>query len=80
VTIIKAIKALAEDAEWGDPTGYDIVVAYGEENGKVVYNVRPCKPTALDPKLAAEWAEMKESWVGLDALYAGADPFESWSK
>jgi hypothetical protein len=74
-TIMRAIEALVNNAKWGDPKKYDIIiekVKTGTRDRDVEYNVIPEPPTPLDAGIA-ELA--KQIPVNLTALYDGEDPF-----
>jgi len=74
-TIMRAIEALVNNAKWGDPKKYDIIiekVKTGAKDWDVEYNVIPEPPTPLDAGIA-ELA--KHVPVHLNALYKGEDPF-----
>lgn len=73
-TIQRAIKALAADADWGDPTNYDIVVERTGEDLRTEYAVNP-KPAKALPKTVTD--SYREFTCNLDALYDGDDPFAS---
>ena len=72
---MRAIEALVNNAKWGDPKQYDIViekVKTGPKDWDVEYNVIPEPPTPLDAGIA----ELAKSVpVNLNALYKGEDPF-----
>ena len=77
-TIQKAIKALANNAKWGDPkgtAGYDIVVT---RNGLTMqdtnYSVTPNPKEKLDKNVVEAY---KNSNINLEALFEGKDPFDT---
>ena len=74
-TIMRAIEALVNNAKWGNPKQYDMIiekVKTGAKDWDVEYNVIPEPPTPLDPGIA----ELAKSVpVNLNALYNGDDPF-----
>lgn len=71
-SIIKAIKALASNVDWGNPFTYDINVAKKGEGMKTKYTVTP----SPKKKLAKELVKAaNEKPCNLDALYEGADPW-----
>lgn len=60
VMIYKAIKELAMDEEWGDPTGYDFTITRTEEQGNY-YSVTASpnkKPITADEKKLVEEADL----------------------
>ena len=74
-TIMRAIEALVNNAKWGDPKKYDIIiekVKTGAKDWDVEYNVIPEPPTQLDGGIV-ELA--KNIPVNIKALYKGEDPF-----
>src|SRR5918992_821818 len=74
-TIMRAIEALVNNAKWGNPKKYDIIiekVKTGSKDWDVEYNVIPEPSTPLDAGIA-ELA--KHIPVNLNALYKGEDPF-----
>ena len=74
-TIMRAIEAFVNNAKWGDPKKYDIIIVKvktGTRDRDVEYNVIPEPPTPLDAGIA-ELA--KQIPVNLTALYKGDDPF-----
>lgn len=71
-SVQKAIKALNDDKDWGNPQGYDLKIVKKGEGLKTKYTVTPSnkKPVGKDIlKLLAE----KE--INLEALFEGEDPF-----
>jgi len=74
-TIMRAIEAFVNNAKWGDPKNYGIIiekVKTGPRDMDVEYNVIPEPPTPLNAGIA-ELA--KNVPVNLAALYKGDDPF-----
>lgn len=71
-SIIKAIKALAENAKWGNPFTYDINVVKKGEGKKTRYTVTPEPKEPLSKALIKAAAEKP---CNLDALYEGEDPW-----
>jgi hypothetical protein len=74
-TIMRAIEALVNNAKWGDPKKYDIIVEKvktGAKDWDVEYNVIPVPPTPLDAGIAELANQIP---VHLNALYKGEDPF-----
>lgn len=68
ISIREEIQNLIKDEDWGDPTGYDIVVTRTE--GEIVsYSVKP-KPHKEFNKKGKTIPE-----VNLEALYDGEDPY-----
>lgn len=71
-SVIKAIKALAANPDWGNPFGYDISVERTGEDLKTKYVVTPSPKKPLS-KEAIKAAEAKPCY--LDALYDSEDPW-----
>jgi hypothetical protein len=71
-SVIKAIKALAANPDWGAPFGYDLTVTKSGEKLKTKYVVTPSpkKPVAKDVIKAA-----LEKPCSLNALFEGVDPW-----
>ena len=72
-TIQKEIKALAKDADWGNPHAYDIKITRTGQQLETSYSVIPC------PK-AETTQEVQDAFlakpVNLNALYTNDDPFD----
>ncbi len=73
-TIVKPIVAI--NNKKGDLEGYDLTITRLESGGKVAYTVFPGDREALSAEGLAAWAAVKDSAVGMDALFHNADPFE----
>ena len=74
-TILKALKTLADDPDWGNPVGnngYDIVVMKTGDGMDTEYQTNPKPKKKLDPDILKE---LKETKINLEALFTGADPF-----
>jgi hypothetical protein len=74
-TIMRAIEALVNNAKWGDPKKYDIIiekVKTGAKDWDVEYNTIPEPPTPLEAGIAELARQIP---VDLNALYKGEDPF-----
>lgn len=72
-SVIKAIKALAGNPDWGNPFTYDINIKKSGEGLKTKYAVTP------SPKKAASKDDIKaaqEKPCNLLALYEGEDPWD----
>jgi len=70
--IQKKIKALAQDADWGDPQNYDIKVTKSGSGMETEYEVKPVphKPIGDDVMIARD-----STVVDLEQLFTGGDPF-----
>jgi hypothetical protein len=73
-SIMGSIQALVEEADWGDPMGYDIIVSKKGNGLETEYAVQPAPSKALDPTVAAAFAATP---INLEALFDGGDPFKS---
>jgi hypothetical protein len=74
--IMKSLKALANDKDWGSPVGtngYDIVVAKSGDGMETEYNVTPKPKKKLEDGIEKYVTDMG---INLEALLTGADPFE----
>lgn len=73
-SVIKAIRALANNPDWGNPFSYDINVNKTGEKMKTKYTVTPSpkKPLSKDQLQAIE-----ETPCNLEALFAGEDPWDT---
>ncbi len=66
------IEELNQDADWGDPTAYDIKIT-GKGKGKERrYTVNPCP---AKPLTAEEESVIARTEIDLNALFEGAEPF-----
>jgi hypothetical protein len=72
-SVIKAIKALADNAKWGNPFTYDINVSKKGEGKKTRYTVTPEPKTVLSKELMKAAAAKP---CNLEALYEGENPWE----
>lgn len=72
--IMRAIKALTADEDWGDPRNYDIVVIRTGEGMETEYQVKPKPKSKLDEGILRFY---KDLTINLEALFEGKDPFES---
>ncbi len=72
-TIQEAMLALAQNEDWGNPSGYDITISAKDAGTmEVVYTVQPSPHKPIPPE-AIEAFETAQ--INLKALYAGDDPF-----
>jgi len=72
-SIQKAIKGLAEDSDWGNPSEYDIKVKREGEGLDTVYAINPSPKSILEDHIRVAYEEKP---INLTALFAGDDPFE----
>lgn len=72
-TIQRAIQALVEDEEWGDPTAYDITINRTGQKLDTKYSIVPSPHKALTKE---EQSIIARTEIDLNALFQGANPFE----
>lgn len=70
--IQKTIRGLSRDEDWGNPTGYDIVITKTGEKMETEYEVKPKPVKPLDAEIAEQYKKLN---INLEALYDGGDPF-----
>ncbi len=71
-TIQRAISALVSNPKWGVPQEYDLTVVKTGEKLETSYTVTPDPKEALPDHIKALY---KDTFVNLEALYLGEDPF-----
>lgn len=74
--IQKALRALAEDSDWGSPVGtngYDIVVTRSGQKLETEYQVQPKPAKKLTDGIEQAYKDMH---INLEALFSGDDPFK----
>ena len=74
---MKAIKALTQDVDWGDPTKYDLLVQATGEKLERKYVITP-KPKSELPKEVQDECNKAVALIKLDKLYLGEDPFSEF--
>lgn len=72
-SIQTAIKALVDNEKWGSPKHYDITISRKGEGLDTEYTVMPNPHSELDRDVVELF---KGTSIDLNALYAGADPFD----
>lgn len=72
-SVIKAIRALASNPEWGNPFSYDINVKKTGEKMKTKYTVTP---SPKKPMSKSDIQTCEETPCNLEALFAGEDPWD----
>ena len=72
--IMKSIKALTSDDDWGDPKDYDIVVTREGEGLDTEYQVNPKPKKELDKGITQFYKDLN---INLEALFEGKDPFKT---
>lgn len=73
-SIMKSIKSLTSDEDWGDPLTYDMSIDAIGEGLEREYNVNPKPKAELPVEAIAEWDAIKDK-VDLEKMYIGEDPF-----
>jgi hypothetical protein len=71
-TVMQAMQALADEQDWGEPQGYDIIVTRSGSGLDTEYSTQPVPHTKLAPEI--QQASIATP-VYLEALFAGGDPF-----
>lgn len=71
-TIRDAIKALIDNAKWGDPKSYDLTITRSGEGFDTTYQVMPNPHSELAENIKVQYETTK---INLEALYDGGDPF-----
>lgn len=71
-TIQESILSLNESQDWGDPTGYDIIIRKSGSGLDTEYNVLPGK---AEPTPTEAQREYLKANIDMDALFRGGDPF-----
>jgi hypothetical protein len=70
--LMKSIRQLAADADWGSPVNYDLVVTKSGQKLETKYSLQPKPAKPLDEGITRAFTDMH---INLDALYDGKDPF-----
>lgn len=73
--VMKAIRSLSANPEWGTPLKYDLSVIKDGEKMLTKYQVVPNPHKALAEEVEKAWAEAKPK-IDLNALYTGDNPFK----
>lgn len=73
-TVKTAIKSLIDNPKWGDPTAYDINIVKEGQKFETTYTVTPDPKEELDKAIIKQYEDMN---INLEALFDGADPFNS---
>jgi len=76
-TIQGSIFALTKNVKWGDPKSYDLTINKTGEKMETKYSVIPSPHSELDEETKTEY---KEANINLEALFDGANPFDSQLK
>jgi len=70
--IQKAIRGFVENADWGDPKEYDIIVSRIGKGLETEYSVMPAPHKPVPEKAKEMYGEQK---IDLNKLYENGDPF-----
>jgi len=73
-TILNEIYGLVENADWGDPRGYNLNITRKGDGLKTEYTVQPSPHSVITPTIKAAYVGKK---INLNALFDGANPFEA---
>lgn len=73
--ILKSIKELAEDDDWGNPRNYDLVVNRDGEGLETEYSVKPKPAKDLDDDIKIAFANVVKAGFDLNELFINGDPF-----
>ena len=71
-TIQDAILNLHSDANWGNPTKYDIIVKKTGEKMETKYNIIPCPPKPISSDIVEAYTSVS---IDLEKLFTNDDPF-----
>ena len=71
-SIQQQVKAIVDNEDWGDPKSYDINVTRTGDSLETKYTVQPSPHKPLTDE---EVELVKNTYVNLNALYVGLDPF-----
>jgi len=72
--ILRTIRSLAKDKDWGTPLGYDILVIREGEGMSTEYNVIPSPHKELPDEIKELW-EVSKGKMDLEKLFTGENPF-----
>lgn len=72
-SIMKAIQAITEDDDWGDPEGYDLGIEKTVKGDKTSYTVKPYPPKKISPEIKEA---LEESTVDPESLFKDSDDDE----
>lgn len=73
-SVQKALEKLIRDADWGAPYLYDIKIVKEGQQKDTEYSVNPISPKPVAQNIVEQF---KEKPIYLEALFDGADPFDS---
>lgn len=73
-SVMKAMRALEVDEDWGDPKQYDLVVTrQGTTKEDTEYQTQPKPKSELDKGIVKFYEDLD---INLEALFSGGDPFK----
>ena len=75
-SIMEKLKALDDNEDWGDMTGYNIVITRTGENLLTEYEVMPSPKSDLDVNAKDAWVKVQNDGFDLKQLYTNGDPFK----
>jgi hypothetical protein len=77
-SLMKQLKTLVDDEDYGDPTGYDIVITRtGKTLGDTEYQLTPKPPKLLDEEVIKQYEELVDSGkYDINRLYDGEYPLK----
>jgi len=70
--IQRTLKSLALCSDWGSPINYDITITRTGEGMDTEYEVVPSPPKPVDADVLKEY---KDTYINLEVLFEGGDPF-----
>lgn len=73
VSIQRQITDLIENADWGDPRGYDLTILKKGEKLNTEYTVQPAPPKEVGVEIHRQYRNYS---FDLEALFTGGDPFK----
>ena len=73
-TVKKRLLELANDEDWGDPTGYDIKISKTGAGKETKYSVTAVPHKKVAPEILDA---LNKTPINLAALFDGGDPFEA---
>lgn len=80
ITLQRSIEAIVRDEDWGNPSGYDLVIRRKGTGMDTEYNVVPSPKSKLDKEIAAAYEEERDSLAEeFAALFGDAEEEEEES-
>lgn len=78
-TIMKEIRGISQDEDWGDPRFYDISITRSGDSLETKYSVVPKPKKKLSEEARGAWASVKDI-INMEALFTGENPFDGGEK